>query len=261
MPSVSRIGDADNKGDILVAGSPTVFAGNVPIFTDIQVTMPQEYSVSFATPVIQAAGKFAALDDPSSITFTPNDYPDDQSPSTDDGSVKDQSDAQSGSIPTGDLSPCSNISLPINYDQSLTANFSIGDLSRDALFSHEIVSQLGFSEQEIVCNLKGLSEKILEPVLSEYGNFRINSGFRKGPNDSQHNKGMAVDIQEPSWTIEKHFEVAEWIANNLVFDQLIVEHGSALWIHISFDRNKDMQRGELLTMYKGNFEQGLKLYY
>jgi hypothetical protein len=73
---------------------------------------------------------------------------------------------------------------------------------------------------------------------------------------------MAVDIQEPTWTNKKLFEVAQWALKNLPVDQLIYEHGRYnCWLHLSFDRTKTTQRGQPLTMYRNKFEPGLRLYY
>lgn len=264
MPSAARKGDKDSAGHALVEGSSTVNIGDSsgsPSFSSIDVTLPEEYNVKFATPVIQAAGRYAAFDEPGDIKYTPSDYPEDTKPDDYDGEVKQDAEVQDEEKPTPDLGDCMEIDTPINYDMKLSENYTIADLSTRALFDHKIQPQVGLSVQEIVCNLQALTENIIEPLRAEFGAFRINSGFRKGSGRSQHNKGQAVDIQEPTWSNEKHLEVAKWILQNLPCDQLIFEHGNAIWLHISFDRNKSSQRGQALTMINGSYPPGLKLYY
>lgn len=264
MPAVSRIGDKDNKGDKLVEGSSTVFAGDSsgsPSFSNVTLTLPEEYDVEFATPVIKVAGRHAAFDEPGEINKTPEEYPEDTPPEDDTGEAKEESEKEPEEKPSEDLGDCRAIETPINYSINLTPNFTIGNLTTGTTFPHSIRSQKGLSEAAIVCNLEGLAKAILEPLRKEFGSFRINSGFRVGSGGSQHNRGMAADIQEPSWSNKKHLEVCEWISENLPADQLIIEHGNSVWIHVSYDRNQASQRGELLTMYNGNFSSGLKLYY
>lgn len=224
--------------------------------------LPEEYSLESTAEVREEAGRFAALDGPEEISKTPSNYPEDVKPSGFTGDPKSESTLEDEEKPSGFLSCTTTLGSSIDYGLLLgLTDFTIGSLSKDALFSHEIVDQNGLSKQDIVCNLQGLAEKILQPLADKYGMFRINSGFRKGRGTSQHNKGQAVDIQDPSWPIEKYTEVAEWIAENLPCDQLILEHGNSIWLHVSFDSTKDTQRGQLLTMLNGNYEPGLKNYY
>jgi hypothetical protein len=229
----------------------------------LPVTLPVEYSIETAAPVLKSAGRFAALDEKSEIGSTPSSYPPDIKPDGYDGDSKKQSDAQSQEKQIEETIVCStNVSDGINYNQVLAStSYTIGDLSSGALFNHNIRAQGGLTEQDIVCNLESLAIYILEPLRNQYGSFRINSGFRVGGGRSQHNLGQAVDIQEPSWSYDKYLEVSEWIANNLPHDQLILEHGNAIWLHVSFNSSSRTQRGQLLTMLDGQYEDGLKLYY
>jgi hypothetical protein len=226
-----------------------------------KVTVPPEYDLKFVLPTIKESGRYLAFDEPETIDQTPDDYPDDTPPIEATGKVE-ESDKQDQEQATPETGDCSGLKTdPINYGQSLSRHFTIEDLSTGAHYPHRIQEQVGLSVDEILCNLKAVAQTILEPIYEEWGEFRITSGFRVGSGTSRHNRGMAVDIQEPSWSIDKHFELAEWIADNLPQDTIIFEHGNRVWLHIDFDRNKSVQRGRLLTMYQGNYEQGLKNYY
>jgi hypothetical protein len=168
------------------------------------------------------------------------------------------------SIATGTVTQCGDFATPINYEQNLSANFKIKDLSIGTAFAHNIVAQNGLSVADILCNLKAVAENILEPLRAKYPGFRINSGFRKGAGSSQHNKGMAIDVQWPGKSPAEYTPIGEWIAANLPFDQLIFEHGNSIWLHISYDRSKTAQRNQKLTYYtkaQPNYKPGLTNYY
>lgn len=264
MPSVVRIGDKDVAGYTNIQGSGTVNAGDAPSFSSVSVTSPEEYNVDFAEPIINEAGREAPFDDPSSIDMVPSEYPPNTPPESDNGEPKEEVDpeeVEDEEKESQQLDDCRNLELPLDYSMQLSQNYKLSDLSSGALFPHRIQRQVQLSEQEIVCNLEAIAKVILEPIRANFGPFRINSGFRRGSGRSQHNRGMAVDIQEPSWSPKKHFEVIEWAMKNLPVDQGILEHGNSVWLHISYDRNKGSQRGERLTMYRSKFTPGFKLYY
>lgn len=261
MPAVARKGDKDSRGDVLTEGSSSVFAGDSPSFSNIEVTLPVEYNVEFATPVISEVGRAAPFDDQESIQFIPEDYPEDIPPEDDDGTVKEEAEVTEVELKAGEVSDCKNFTIPIDYNQRLSPNFTIASLSNKAYFKHNIKAQVGLSEKQILCNMQALAENILEPLRAQFGDFRITSGFRVGSGKSQHNKGMAFDTQTPGWSGKKYMEVAQWAAKNLPCDQIILEHGNSVWIHISYDRNKSKQRGQILTMYRNKFTPGFKLYY
>ena len=144
----------------------------------------------------------------------------------------------------------------------ISQNFSIGSFTIHSLFRHSLKAQGGLSVSDIICNLKGLATNVLDPLINQYPNFRINSGFRTFTNGhSQHEKGMAADIQWSGITNREYLERAKWIAKNLIYDQLIFEHGNSIWIHISYNRTSSNQRKNVLTMKGGSYEPGLKLYY
>ena len=89
----------------------------------------------------------------------------------------------------------------------------------------------------------------------------INSGYR-GPDlnkavggsaTSQHCKGQAVDIEVPGVA---NYDVAEWIKDNLDFDQVILEFYTpgipdSGWVHVSYN-NTGEQRKSVLTAMKEN---------
>jgi hypothetical protein len=122
----------------------------------------------------------------------------------------------------------------------LSKNFTLSALTKKG--SRMPVAQLGLTPQEIVCNLKGLCENILEVVHDYYPNMIITSGFRR-PGDipqssktSDHYNGQAVDIVIPNLDRAGHYEAIKKLQTLLPYDQLILEYSGAktVWIHFSF---------------------------
>lgn len=124
--------------------------------------------------------------------------------------------------------------------------------------------------EEHLENAKALFEKVVQPVREQFGPTVINSGYRGpdlnaavgGSSRSQHCKGEAVDIEVPG---VPNAEVAEWIRDNLEFDQLILEFYTpgipdSGWVHVSYTDNGE-NRKSVLTAMKENgktvYKQGL----
>jgi hypothetical protein len=177
------------------------------------------------------------------------------SPSTSDTSERN------GTPPAREDVDTSNVPSTVDYNYRLSTNYTVKDYTLNAVFKHQLVAQKGYSIQALMGNLKYLSENIAENVRSQYPGFRINSGFRQGSSGSQHCNGMAMDIQWPGLASREYLPRAQWMRDNLDYDQIIFEHGNTIWIHLSYDRNKSRQRGKVTTMYQGRYESGLKLYY
>jgi hypothetical protein len=156
----------------------------------------------------------------------------------------------------GAIVACGNYSTnPVDYNQKLSASFTIRNLTIGAVFAHNIVPQNGLTVADIICNLKGVAENILEPLNRQFPGVRVNSGFRKGTGTSQHNKGMAIDVQWPGIKPSEYTARALWVRANLPYDQLIFEHGNSIWLHISYNRTTARQRNALLTYFPPNSPQ------
>lgn len=102
-----------------------------------------------------------------------------------------------------------------------------------------------------------LCETLLEPVRLNFGQpVVVNSGFRSpalnraigGARGSQHVLGEAADIEIPGLA---NAQLAQWIAANLTFDQLILEahvpgDPASGWVHVSCASGRP-QRSQVLT--------------
>lgn len=249
------MGDADYRA------SRIDFNVASPIF---DVSPNEQNSIANAMAVISVTGTSLLVDDPDTNgdlqSLINQGFPPDET--QEDGAVEEIQPVAQEKPPV--VPPdCASIT-EVDYEMNLSPNFKLKDLSSRALFPHQVRAQNGFSDLEIVCNLKALCENILEPLRVAYPGFRINSGFRSGSSKSQHNKGMAVDLQWASFSNADYSTAAKWVAENLPFDQFILEHGRSIWLHISYDRTKSSQRGETLTYHPNkspNYKPGLTNYY
>ena len=131
------------------------------------------------------------------------------------------------------------------------------------LIRSESAKRLGISNMptsEHIENLKQLAENIFEPIREHFGvPIYISSGYRSQalnaaiPNsatNSQHSRGMALDIDMDGTSI-KNSAIFEY-AKTLPFDQLIWEFGTKQnpdWVHISYS---PLNRRQILYAKKQN---------
>ena len=136
----------------------------------------------------------------------------------------------------------------------LSKNFSLKELTRSqTAIRHGIINLP--NQEQLVC-LTALTTAVLQPIREVHGRVDINSGLRVlelnrkiGSSDSsQHVLGMAADLECPSID---NLKLAQWIEENLKFDQLILEfyeqgEPTSGWIHVSYN-NQGENRGRVLT--------------
>ena len=137
----------------------------------------------------------------------------------------------------------------------LTDNFSL-----EEMIVSPTAKRLGLSNiptPEHVENMRYCCEKILEPVRAKFGAVTINSSYRAplvnkavgGSKTSQHVNGQAIDFEVKGVDNKK---VADWIADNLEFDQVILEFYSAGdknsgWVHASIKKAGGNRRQRMIA--------------
>ena len=141
----------------------------------------------------------------------------------------------------------------------LTKNFSLAELTKsETALRHDMDNTPGAAE---IANLTELAGKVLQPVRDHYAKgVKVNSGFRHpdvnakvgGSKTSDHCKGQAADIEIPS---VPNAELAQFIADNLEFTQLILEFytpgiSDSGWVHVSYDPNN--LKKQVMTATKQN---------
>ena len=138
----------------------------------------------------------------------------------------------------------------------LSKNFALSEMVKSATAERLNVDN---SPSDIhLVNLTHLAIRILQPVRDEFGVITINSGYRSpalnakvgGSKTSQHCNGQAADFESFS---TPNPVLAKWIANNLEFDQLILEFYDGVnpnsgWVHCSY--NLMGNRKKILTALK-----------
>ena len=138
----------------------------------------------------------------------------------------------------------------------LSKNFALSEMVKSATADRLNVD---YSPSDIhLVNLTHLAIRILQPVRDEFGVITINSGYRSpalnakvgGSKTSQHCNGQAADFESFS---TPNPDLAKWIANNLEFDQLILEFYDGVnpnsgWVHCSY--NLMGNRKKILTALK-----------
>ncbi len=138
----------------------------------------------------------------------------------------------------------------------LTEHFTLEELTVSPT-----AKKLGLSNTptpEHIANMKYCCEKILEPVRAHFGKaVQVNSSYRApavnkavgGSKTSQHVNGQAIDFEIPG--IDNKV-VADWVADNLDFDQVILEFytkgdKNSGWVHASIKKEGGNRRQRLIA--------------
>lgn len=140
----------------------------------------------------------------------------------------------------------------------LSTHLSLAEVTRS-----ESAKRNGISNEptaEHLENFKKLAEKVFEPIREHFKTpIHISSGYRSlalnkkigGSLTSQHCSGEAIDIDMDGTAIT-NAQVFNYIKDNLDFDQLIWEFGTASnpdWVHVSYE-STGKQRKQILKAIK-----------
>jgi zinc D-Ala-D-Ala carboxypeptidase len=145
----------------------------------------------------------------------------------------------------------------------LTENFSLQEMIKSQTAERKGIDNKP-SDPSAITNLQTLCEKVLQPVRDHYGRpVVINSGYRSpklnkaigSSSKSQHTKGEAADIEIPGVSNK---ELAEYIRDNLGFDQLILEFYNGVdpqsgWVHVSYVDDNSNRKQTLTINKNGTF--------
>ena len=126
---------------------------------------------------------------------------------------------------------------------NLSKNFTLSEMTKSETALR--LSLPNDPEPEHLENMKALAEKVLQPVRDHFARgVKVNSAYRHpdvnravgGSTTSDHCRGMAADIEIPG---VPNAELAQWIADNCDFRQLILEFYTpgipdSGWVHVSF---------------------------
>jgi hypothetical protein len=150
----------------------------------------------------------------------------------------------------------------------LTPHFTLEEMTKSDLASRYIIDNSP-KDSMIIESLRQVCVRILEPVRTYFNKpVVVTSGYRclelnskaGGQPNSQHLKGQAADYSIPGLS---NYDLANWVVNNLHFDQCILEFHIAGepesgWVHTSWN-TESSNRSDVLTINKqGKFKGLLK---
>ena len=142
----------------------------------------------------------------------------------------------------------------------LTANFSLNELTKSQTAERKGIDNTPSTEHQE--NLKSLCTAILQPVRDHFSKVvSVSSGYRSpelctaigSSIQSQHAKGEACDFEIFGVSNK---ELADYIDQNLDYDQLILEYWkgdnepNSGWVHCSYTDGNN--RKQYLRAYKEN---------
>ena len=142
----------------------------------------------------------------------------------------------------------------------LTQNFSLNELTKSQTAERKGIDNTPSTEHQE--NLKSLCEMILQPIRDHFGQVvSVSSGYRSpelcvaigSSTKSQHASGCAADFEIFGVSNK---ELADYINENLDYDQLILEYWkgedepNSGWVHCSYTNGSN--RKQYLRAYKEN---------
>ena len=142
----------------------------------------------------------------------------------------------------------------------LTENFSLNELTKSQTAERKGIDNTPSAEHQD--NLKSLCEMILQPIRDHFGQVvSVSSGYRSpelcvaigSSTQSQHAKGQASDFEIFGVSNK---ELADYINENLDYDQLILEYWkgedepNSGWVHCSYTNGNNSK--QYLRAYKEN---------
>lgn len=141
----------------------------------------------------------------------------------------------------------------------LSKNFTMAEFTKSQTAERKGIDNT--PEGEHLEAAKALFENVVQPIRDQFGPTVINSGYRSpelnaavgGSATSQHCKGQAADIEVPGVA---NAELANWIVDNLDFDQVILEFYTpgipdSGWVHVSY-KDDGENRKSILTASRVN---------
>ena len=141
----------------------------------------------------------------------------------------------------------------------LSKNFSLVELTKSQTAERKGIDNNPSPDHQE--NLRLLCERVLQPVRDHFNHVvTVTSGYRSeilsnkigSSSKSQHCKGEAADFEIFG---TPNNEVSDWIKENLMFDQLILEfyepgQPNSGWLHVSYKKDINLNRKEYLMAIK-----------
>lgn len=139
--------------------------------------------------------------------------------------------------------------------QGLSQDYYVKTVTKNVTFPYDVATvapENGMTVQEVCDNLRLMIINCFDPIKKQYPDAFMTCSFRRkgvGSPTSQHPKGMACDIQFAKKGIPDYYAVAQWVKDNTVYDQFLLEYKNTphkhVWLHLSF--NKAGNRKQVCT--------------
>lgn len=119
----------------------------------------------------------------------------------------------------------------------------------------------GLTVQQCCDNLRLLVINVIDPIKAKYPDMFITNTIRNkgnGSPTSQHPLGQACDIQYSKASAADYYTRAQWIRDNIVFDQFLLEYKTTgtkqPWHHLSFSSTNN--RAQVFTFMNDRNAKG-----
>jgi len=156
--------------------------------------------------------------------------------------------APPGDINTGtDITVGSDVDNTLLYDSPNTGiKYYVKTVTKQpgVVFPYDVAtvaSQNGFTVDEVVKNLQLLVINCFDPIKKQFPDAFMTCSFRadKGYSASPHKSGSACDIQFSSASKADYYTRAQWVKDNVKFDQFLLEYKTTgtkkPWLHLGIN--------------------------
>jgi hypothetical protein len=221
-------------------------------------TTEYAYSFSAAKDLVDVAGSNAPFDSPEDAANKEDALSGGEFP-PEDTEVVDSEEVVTNDEETAVVdSACPTVDESSPYSTPLgNKGMTVRDLTLSPTFPHPLVAQRGRTITELVCNAHHLTVNVIDPLLTQFPELRINSCFRRGASGSNHNIFAAVDMQSKtrpgSMTLLR--EVLDFIAQNIPYHTVIAETSKSWgtwWIHVDYREDVSPPRKKRMTYVNGS---------
>jgi len=154
--------------------------------------------------------------------------------------------------------PGASVDETVLYVSALTGKtYKVKDVTKQpgVIFPYDVATvapQNGTTAEAVMKNLANLIKNCFDPIKKQYPDAFMTNSFRAkgvGSSTSQHPFGLACDIQYAQASKADYYTRAQWIRDNIPFDQFLLEYKTTphghIWHHISFTTTGN--RGQVCT--------------
>lgn len=246
LPFASTVLVSDNNGAGGITGSPPTLAP-----TEADTKIFENDDLDDGTPEGRARADAYVQKKIADGTFNKQ--------SIEDGNNRSPSQIDNSSGTRPNLTPANCDAIHGGFDMAtlIAPSVTLGNFIKDypaipGCKQKSVPGQCGLQPDQIVCNLSQLANNIWLPLKAQYPDLIMTNSLRLGDavGAGPHGTGQGMDVQfnrnGASIPPKEYFERAQWVKNNLPYDQLILEYSTergylVAWLHISIYKDTGVQ--------------------